>query len=68
MLGAGVILRKKHFLSADNVCDDDTARNSRGGFNAVGKARGYPLFYDKSVNDYLNVVLLVFFELYLLRS
>ena len=68
MLRAGVILRKKHFLSADNVNPYKSPCERRNSFDTVGKAGLYALFDNKSVNDYLDSMLFIFFYLYLFRK
>ena len=66
MLGTCVILREKHFLAVNNVGDNESARNGRYGFNAVGKTVFNAFLDNKTVNDYLNAVLFVFLQLYFL--
>ena len=68
MIRAGIILREKHFLSADNVNAHKSACKRRNSFDTVGKSGLYALFDNKSVNDYLDSVLLVFLYLYFFRK
>ena len=68
MLRAGVILRKKHFLSADNVNPYKSPCKRRNSFDTVGKTGLYALFDNKSVNDYLDSMLFIFLYLYLFRK
>ena len=65
MLGAGVILRKENRFAADNVHNGKSVRQTENGFKAVGDPRLYALLDHDTVNHYLDVVLLVFFQLYI---
>ena len=65
MLGAGIVLREHLLPAADNVDNDRSARHTHYCFDAVGQARFYRVLYNKSVNDYLDVVLFVLIYLYL---
>ena len=68
MLRAGIILREKHFLSADNVNPHKSPCKRRNSFDTVGKTGLYALFDNKSVNDYLDSMLFIFLYLYLFRK
>ena len=68
MLRAGIVLREKHFLSADNVNPYKSPCKRRNSFDTVGKTGLYALFDNKSVNDYLDRVLFIFLYFYLFRK
>ncbi len=66
MLGAGVILRKEHLLAADNVHESKSIGELEHGLETVRHAGFDAILDDDTVNDYLDVVLFVFVELYFL--
>ena len=68
MLRAGVILREKHFLSADNVNSHKSPCKRRNSFDTVGKTGLYALFDNKSVHHYLDSMLFIFLYFYLFRK
>ena len=68
MLRAGVILRKKHFLSADNVNSHKSPCKRRNSFDTVGKTGLYAILDNKSVHHYLDRVLFIFLYFYLFRK
>ena len=65
MLGAGIILRKHHFLPVYDVDDHKTAV-FKGRFYGIGKTAAYFGLDDKTVDHYLDIVLFVFVKLDLL--
>ena len=68
MLRAGVILREKHFLSADNVNSHKSPCKRRNSFDTVGKTGLYALLDNKSVHHYLDSMLFIFLYFYLFRK
>ena len=66
MLGTGVILGEQYLLAADDVGYGKSARQVENSFKAVGDTGLHALLYDDTVNDYLDIMLFVLVQLYLL--
>ena len=68
MLGTGVILGEKYLFAVDDVRNGKTAREVENSFKAVGDSGLDAIFYNDTVNDYLDIVLLVLVKLDILAE
>ena len=64
MLRTGIILWEKYILSSADCRYSQTSRKLWGCFNGIRKSWTYFRLDNKSVNDYLYIMLFIFFGLY----
>ena len=63
VFGTGVVLREEYLIAADNVHESESTGQTEDSLKAVGHTRLDARLYDDTVNDYLDIVLLVLVEL-----